>query len=397
MLVMTTSGEHIPPSYLQNEEVRSDQERIDKKFMRAAIRLARKHEGLTAENPSVAAFVVKYVDGQPVIIGRGVTAIGGRPHAEVLALEEAGHAAKDTHVYVTLEPCSHYGKTSPCADALIRAGVARVIVAANDPDERVSGQGFEKLRTAGIKVVHNVLAQEAEYGLAGYLMRKRNKRPFVTLKIAMTKDGLIGVRGGKQIKITSDISNGQVQILRALNDAILVGAGTVQNDNPTLTCRLNSLEHRSPVRVIIDRSFKISPASNLVQTAEQHKLIIATNSDATNSDVTNTKAYEELGVEILPFTSLDGDEQLSELLSRLATSDVSTLLVEGGAKVASSFLNAGYVDRIVVFQSDQDLDVVSGAPTVKTPFTPDNMLPGFTLKNKLTFGPDVMYEYEKIN
>jgi diaminohydroxyphosphoribosylaminopyrimidine deaminase/5-amino-6-(5-phosphoribosylamino)uracil reductase len=392
MLVMTTSGEHIPPSHPQNEEVRSDQEIIDRKFMRAAIRLARKHEGLTAENPSVAALVVKYVDDKPVIIGRGVTAIGGRPHAEVLALKEAGSAAKDAHIYVTLEPCSHFGKTPPCADALIKAGVSRVVVAANDPDDRVSGQGFEKLREAGIEVVQNILSSQAEFGLAGYLMRKRYVRPFVTLKMAMSKDGLIGARDGQQIKITSEISNGQVQVLRALNDAILVGSGTVQNDNPTLTCRLNGLKHRSPVRVVMDRNLGISSTSNLVQTAKQHKLIVATSSDTLNS-----QTYEKFGVEILPIRSSKDDDQITELLNYLGKSDVSTLLVEGGAQIASSFLNAGYVDRIIVFQSEEELDVAAGAPTVKAPLTPENLPQGFLLKNKLTFGPDVMYEYEKLN
>ncbi|MEP2978018.1 MAG: bifunctional diaminohydroxyphosphoribosylaminopyrimidine deaminase/5-amino-6-(5-phosphoribosylamino)uracil reductase RibD [Lentilitoribacter sp.] len=389
---MTTSGEHIPAFDFQNEEVRLNQEIIDKKFMCAAIRLARKHEGLTAENPSVSALVVKYFDGLPVVMGAGVTAIGGRPHAEVLALNEAGSAAKGAHIYVTLEPCSHYGKTPPCAEAIIKAGVTRVVVAANDPDDRVSGRGFEKLRVAGIEVVENLLSQEAEYGLAGYLMRKRHARPFVTLKMAMSKDGLIGVCNGRQIKITSEISNGQVQVLRALNDAILVGSGTVQNDNPTLTCRLNGLKHRSPIRVVMDRKFGISTASNLVQTAKQYKLIVATSSEKSNS-----QAYKELGVETLPIKSSENDNQLAELFNHLGQCDVSTLLVEGGSKIASSFLNAGYVDRIVIFQSDEKLDVAAGVPTVKAPITPENMPQGFLLKNKLTFGSDVMYEYEKIS
>lgn len=389
MLVMTASREPVFASSFRSDEIRFDQEQIDQKFMRAAIRYARQNEGLTAENPSVAALVVKYINDQPIIIGRGVTAPGGRPHAEVLALNEAGPEAKGAHAYVTLEPCSHFGKTPPCVIALIEAGIARVVVAANDPDDRVSGRGFEKLRAAGIEVVQNILATQAEYGLAGYLTRKRKKRPFVTLKLAMSHDGYIGSRDGQQIKITGTISNGQVQILRALNDAILVGAGTVQNDNPTLTCRLNGLEHRSPVRVVMDRSLKISTASNLVQTALQHKLVIAT-----NSDVSNTQAYEELGAEILPFTSFNNNDQLAELLNYLATSDISTLLVEGGAKIASSFLNAGYVDRIVIFQSDEDLKDVSGAAAVKAPLTPDNIPQEFKLKNKLTFGTDVMYEYE---
>lgn len=392
MPVMTTSGTHNPASHPQNEEVRSDQEKIDQKFMRTAIRLARRHEGQTAENPSVAALVVKYIDNQPVIVGRGVTAIGGRPHAEVEALNEAGAAAKGAHVYVTLEPCSHFGKTPPCADALINAGVSRVVVAANDPDDRVSGRGFEKLREAGIEVVENMLSQEAEYGLAGYLMRKCNVRPFVTLKMAMTNDGFIGVSDGRQVKITGPISNGQVQILRALNDAILVGAGTVENDNPSLNCRLQGLEHRSPIRVVMDRNLRLSAQSNLVQTAKEHRLIVATCSE--NAD---KNAYLDNQVEFIEFSSSESAAQIKELLEHLAKEQISTILVEGGAQIASSFLHPGYVDRILIFQAAENLEVEDDALSVKAPITPDNLPQGFKLKNKLTFGTDVMYEYEKSN
>ncbi|MEP2947757.1 MAG: bifunctional diaminohydroxyphosphoribosylaminopyrimidine deaminase/5-amino-6-(5-phosphoribosylamino)uracil reductase RibD [Lentilitoribacter sp.] len=389
---MTTSGTHNPASHPQNEEVRSDQEKIDQKFMRTAIRLARRHEGQTAENPSVAALVVKYIDHQPVIVGKGVTAIGGRPHAEVEALNEAGTAAKGSHVYVTLEPCSHFGKTPPCADALINAGVSRVVVAANDPDDRVSGKGFEKLRAAGIEVVKNLLSQKAEYGLAGYLMRKRNVRPFVTLKMAMTNDGFIGVSDGRQVKITGPISNGQVQILRAINDAILVGAGTVENDNPSLNCRLQGLEHRSPIRVVMDRNLRLSAQSTLVQTAKEHRLIVATRSKSADKN-----AYLENQVEFIEFSSSESAAQIKELLEHLAKEQVSTILVEGGAQIASSFLNAGYVDRILIFQSAMNLDVEDDTLSVKAPIAPDNLPQGFKLKNKLTFGTDVMYEYEKSN
>ncbi len=392
MLLMTANGKHNPKAHSQNEKIHSDQEYIDQKFMQAAIRYARRHEGLTAENPSVAAFVIQYIDDQPVIIGRGVTALGGRPHAEVQALEEAGEAAKGADVYVTLEPCSHYGKTPPCADALIRAGVKRVIVAADDPDERVAGQGFAKLRAAGIEVVEKTIASAAEYGLAGYLKRKRQSRPFVTLKMAMTKDGYIGAHSGEQVKITGAVSNGQVQVLRAINDAILVGAGTVENDNPTLTCRLNGLEYRSPARVILDRRLKTPVNSNLVQTADKHKLIIATKADLTGAD-----DYLKCGVELLHLSADENEAQLSELLSHLATFDISTLLIEGGAKIAKSFLAAGFVDRIILFQSNTNLDVKEDATKVKAPLTPDKMPEGFALKNKLTFGTDLMYEYEKVN
>lgn len=392
MLLMTANGKHNPKAHSQNEKIHSEQEYIDQKFMQAAIRYARRHAGLTAENPSVAAFVIQYIDDQPVIMGRGVTALGGRPHAEVQALEEAGEAAKGADVYVTLEPCSHYGKTPPCADALIRAGVKRVIVAADDPDERVAGQGFAKLRAAGIEVVEQTLVSAAEYGLAGYLKRKRQSRPFVTLKMAMTKDGYIGAHSGEQVKITGAVSNGQVQVLRAINDAILVGAGTVENDNPTLTCRLNGLEYRSPARVILDRRLKIPVNSNLVQTADKHKLIIATNADPSSVDV-----YKKHGAEVLHLSASEDDAQLDELLSHLASSDISTLLVEGGAQIAESFLVAGFVDRIILFQSNTNLDVKDDAVKVKAPLSPDNMPHGFALKNKLTFGTDLMYEYEKVN
>lgn len=392
MPVMTTSGTHNLSSHPQNDEVRSDQEKIDQKFMHTAIRLARRHEGQTAENPSVAALVVKYIDHHPIIVGRGVTAIGGRPHAEVAALNEAGALAKGAHVYVTLEPCSHFGKTPPCADALIEAGVSRVVVAANDPDDRVSGKGFEKLRAAGIEVVENMLSQEAEYGLAGYLMRKCHARPYVTLKMAMTNDGFIGVSDGQQVKITGAISNGQVQILRAINDAILVGAGTVENDNPSLTCRLNGLENRSPIRVVLDRNLRLSAQSTLVQTANEHRLIVATRSESADK-----KAYLEKQVEFLELSSSESAVQIKELLVHLAKEQVSTILVEGGAQIASSFLHAGYVDRILIFQSAENLDVQDDALSVKAPITPDNLPQGFKLKNKLTFGTDVMYEYEKLN
>lgn len=389
---MTANGSQNPQAHSQNEKIRSDQEHIDQRFMQAAVRYARRHEGLTAENPSVAAFVVQYLDNQPVIIGRGVTALGGRPHAEVQALQEAGNAAKGADIYVTLEPCSHYGKTPPCADALIKAGVKRVIVAADDPDERVAGQGFAKLRNAGIEVIEKVLAPEAEYDLAGYLMRKRQSRPFVTLKMAITNDGYIGLRDGEQVKITGAISNGQVQILRAINDAILVGAGTVENDNPTLTCRLKGLEHRSPTRVVLDRSLTTPIKSNLVQTAEKHNLIIATKTGNADAD-----DYKKHGAEVLHLSVSEDNAQLDELLSHLAKSDISTLLVEGGAMIAESFIKAGFVDRIVLFQSSVDLDAKEDAAKVKAPITPDNMPQGFALKNKLTFGTDLMYEYEKIN
>lgn len=387
---MEASGVQNHTSLVTADNARLNSDKIDQKYMAAAIRYARQHEGLTAENPSVGALIVRFNGDAPTIVGRGVTAIGGRPHAEVIALQEAGAKAHGACAYVTLEPCSHFGQTPPCANALIQAGITRVVVAANDPDPRVAGNGFDTLRAAGIEVVTDVMAQEAEYGLAGYLMRKTKNRPFVTLKLAMTADNFIGASNGEQVKITDKISNGQVQIMRAINDAILVGIGTVINDDPNLTCRLTGLEHRSPIRVVLDRKLQMSARSKLVQTAKQHKLILATQSE---SEI--LAALVNNDVDIVSLKSADNKAQLNELLQHLAINGISTVLVEGGAQVAASFLNAGLVDRLVIFQSSDDLEIEDRKLAVAAPITPQKIGSGFSLKNQLTFGSDIMYEYDR--
>jgi diaminohydroxyphosphoribosylaminopyrimidine deaminase/5-amino-6-(5-phosphoribosylamino)uracil reductase len=212
---------------------------LDRRFMAAAIRFARWHQGRTGSNPSVATLIVREIDGAPVIIGRGVTAVGGRPHAEQQALAEAGDSARGATAYVTLEPCAHHGRTPPCAEALVSAGIKRVVAAASDPDDRVSGRGYQILRNAGIEVEEGVLAQEAARDLSGYLTRRVKNRAHVTLKLALSRNGKIGRRDGRQVLITGDISNRQVHALRAQSDVILIGIGTAINDDPLLTCRLD--------------------------------------------------------------------------------------------------------------------------------------------------------------
>lgn len=383
---MTTS----PPTdrlHYVGESGQQQQIRLDQRYMSAAIRFARKHEGLTGDNPSVGALIVRFENNQPIIVGRGVTQIGGRPHAEVVALNEAGDLAKGACAYVTLEPCAHFGKTPPCANALIAAGITRVVVATNDPDTRVSGKGFDTLRAAGIDIVTDVLAEKAEYGLAGFLTRTTKDRPFITLKLAMTADGIMGAHSGEQIKITNATSNAQVHVLRAINDAILVGSGTVINDDPSLSCRLSGLEGRSPTRVILDRRLQISAKSQLLQTADKTPTIIATNS---TSPIFGP--LQNLGVELIDLTEVNDDQQLFHVLDNLAEQGFSTILVEGGARVAAVFLKSGFVDRLVIFQSDRTLGVIDGA--VNAPVTPQNAGDHFILKNQLTFGSDIMYEYE---
>lgn len=363
---------------------------IDSKFMAAAIRLARRHEGLSGDNPSVGAIIVKFDNDDPLIVGHGVTAIGGRPHAEPQALQQAGDLAKGATIYVTLEPCAHFGNTPPCVGALIDAGIARVVIAVEDPDPRVAGKGIETLRQAGIEVVTNVLRDQALPGLAGFLSLTERQRPYVTLKLAMTADGIMGARSGEQVKITGVVSNGQVHIMRALADGILVGSETVNNDDPSLTCRLPGLEYRSPKRIILDRQLSISAKSRIIQSADEAPVAIATKSD---NEI--LKVLKNQNVDII---SLEGDEssdQLEYLLAQLAEDDISTLLVEGGAQITRSFLEAKLVDRLVIFRSNNEVRDVSKADAVDAPITPQTVTEEFSLKNQMTFGDDVMYEYER--
>lgn len=244
--------------------------REDERFMAAALRLARRNLGLTSTNPSVGCIIVN----EGTIVGRAVTAPGGRPHAETQALAEAGEQARGATAYVTLEPCSHHGKTPPCADALIASGIARVVVSILDPDERVAGRGVVMLRDAGIAVDIGTLHEEGRRVLEAYLMRQRKKRPHVTLKLAVSADGMIGRRGEGQVRISGAVARAQVQILRAETDAILVGIGTAVADDPQLTVRLPGLEERSPIRIVLDRRLDLPLDSKLVRTARDVPLIV---------------------------------------------------------------------------------------------------------------------------
>ena len=242
----------------------------DERFMAAAIRLSRRNLGLTATNPSVACLIVR--DG--AVVGSAVTAPGGRPHAETQALAMAGEAARGATAYVTLEPCSHHGKTPPCADALISSGVARVVVSVTDPDERVAGRGLSMLRDAGIAVETGVLEAEGRAALTAYLTRQTKKRPHVTLKLAVSSDGMLGRLGEGQVAITRLVSRGQVHVARAETDAILIGIGTALADDPELTCRLPGLESRSPVRIVLDPRVELPPASKLARSARDVPVIV---------------------------------------------------------------------------------------------------------------------------
>ncbi|WP_390624974.1 bifunctional diaminohydroxyphosphoribosylaminopyrimidine deaminase/5-amino-6-(5-phosphoribosylamino)uracil reductase RibD [Pseudorhizobium xiangyangii] len=346
--------------------------------MAAAMRLSRWHTGQTETNPSVAAVLVK--DG--AIVGAAVTAPGGRPHAESQALAMAGEKARGATLYVTLEPCSHHGRTPPCADATVAAGVARVVVGLTDPDPRVSGCGLAILRDAGIEVESGVLEEEGRQVLRAYLMRQTRGRPYVTLKLAVSADGMIGRKGNGQVAITGPAARAQVHVLRAETDAILVGIGTALADDPELTVRLPGLEGRSPVRIVLDRGLDLPPTSKLASTARHVPVLNVTISP---SGPQRQEQLQEAGVEVLEA------ENLHTLLNALAARGLSSLLVEGGAGVARNFLDAGLVDRILLFESD----VVIGEAGIESPVVHSDIPDGFSLVRSGTFATDRYYEYER--
>lgn len=360
----------------------------DRRYMAAAIRLARKHAGLTSTNPSVGTLIVRDDGDGPVIVGRGVTDIGGRPHAETEALAQAGARARGATAYVTLEPCAHHGRTPPCASALVSAGVARVVGAASDPDSRVSGKGYAILRDAGIEVVEGVLAAEAADAMAGYLIRSLRKRPEVILKLALSVDGMIGKPGEGQIAITGAVARRQVHLMRAAVDAVIIGIGTALEDDPELTVRLPGLSARSPARIVLDRQARLPADSKLARSARAVPLLIAACAEA---DPSRKAELERTGARMLATETYDDRVALPELLEDLAAQGMSSVLVEGGAATARHFLEEGLVDRIALFSGA----VVIGEGGLAAPIDASRMPPGFELVREASFGDDRYQEWTR--
>jgi diaminohydroxyphosphoribosylaminopyrimidine deaminase/5-amino-6-(5-phosphoribosylamino)uracil reductase len=331
---------------------------VDRRMMAAALRLGRRNLGMTRPNPSVGAIIVRDDGGTPVVVGRGWTAEGGRPHAETEALAEAGEAARGATAYVTLEPCAHHGGTPPCSEALVKAGVARVVYAIDDPDPRVSGMGREILEAAGIKVTSGVLRDQALRDHAGHISRVTKGRPHVILKLAVSADGMIGKREGERMMITSPPALTAVQAMRAEADAVAIGIGTVLVDDPRLTVRLAGLEKRSPVRVILDASARLPLQSKLVATAREVPVIDVVGPEA---PAASKEALAEAGVRIVEVGDGSGGVNLEAAMKRLAEEDVTRVLVEGGSRVASSLVAADLVDEVIIFRAP----VVVGAGGVR--------------------------------
>jgi diaminohydroxyphosphoribosylaminopyrimidine deaminase/5-amino-6-(5-phosphoribosylamino)uracil reductase len=323
---------------------------VDARFMAAAIALARRGLGLCAPNPAVGALIVK--DG--AICGRGWTKPGGRPHAETVALREAGQRARGATLYVTLEPCSHHGKTPPCAEAVIKAGIVRVVSAVEDPDPRVSGRGYRLLKDAGIEVTAGVLAEAALRANLGHILRVTNQRPMVTLKLALTSDGFAG--GGDdqpRLAITGSVANGLVHILRSMHDAILVGCRTVLTDDPLLNVRLPGLEARKPLRVVLDSNLSIPLSSRLVATAAAYPTLIIAGDGAPESAVGRLKS-KHVEVALAPRDEA-GRVDLAAALSHLAARGVTRVFCEGGPTIAQTVFSAALADEVLLFKSPKAL------------------------------------------
>jgi diaminohydroxyphosphoribosylaminopyrimidine deaminase/5-amino-6-(5-phosphoribosylamino)uracil reductase len=330
----------------------------DRRFMAAALRLGRRNLGATAPNPAVGAIIVRNDDGWPVVVGRGFTAPGGRPHAETEALAEAGEAARGATAYVTLEPCAHHGGTPPCSEALVKAGVGRVVYAIDDPDPRVAGKGRAILEAAGIAVTSGVLRDEAALAHAGHISRVTRGRPHVILKLAVSADGMIGKRQGERMMITSPPALTSVQGMRVEADAVAVGIGTVLVDDPRLTVRLPGLEQRSPLRVIFDATARLPLGSKLVTTARAVPVAVVTGPEA---PVERKEALAEAGVRVIEVGDGSGGVNLEAALRQLAEIGITRLLVEGGSRVASSLVGLDAVDEVILFRAP----VVVGADGVR--------------------------------
>ena len=364
----------------------------DQRFMELALTLGRRGQGRTWPNPAVGAVVVR--DG--VAVGRGWTQPGGRPHAEPEALARAGEAARGATLYVTLEPCSHFGKSPPCADAVIAAGVARVVCAIEDPNPEVAGHGHARLRAAGITVDIGLGAAQAARDHAGHFRRVRDKRPHVILKLAVSADDRIAAAGHRPVAITGEAAKARVHLLRAQCDAILVGIGTVLADDPLLTCRLPGMEARSPVRVVLDRALRISGISRLVHSARETPLWVMTSnlSEAPAAMKLGAAGAQVIRVATTTAPTAPGLE-LSAVLHALAEKGITRLLVEGGARVASSFVAAGLVDEVWLLRGPGTIGA-DGVPALDAlPLSALTGSPTFKPRASETLQNDTLTVYER--
>ena len=316
----------------------------DLRFMTLALALGRRGLGRAWPNPAVGAVIVK--NGE--IVGRGWTQPGGRPHGEIEALRRAGAMARGATLYVTLEPCSHHGKSPPCADAVIAGGIARVVSAMEDPNPEVAGRGHARLRGAGIVVDVGLEAATARRDHAGHIRRMRDGRPQVMLKLAISADGKVAGQGGRPVAITREAVRNRVHLMRAHSDALMTGIGTVLADDPVLTCRLPGMIKVSPARVVLDSKLRLPPQSRLFATARDTPLWIVTGEHTPAAAEGAARAH---GAEVVRTVEKNGRLDLHAVLKLLATRGITRLMVEPGPTLASALVEADLIDEAVFFHS----------------------------------------------
>ena len=364
--------------------------RTDADFMSAALALGRRGLGLTADNPAVGALIVR--DG--MVVGQGWTQPGGRPHAERMALQNAGAAAKGATLYVTLEPCSHYGRTPPCADAIRSAGIARVVSAMEDPDSRVSGKGHAMLRAAGITVDVGAGGQAALRANLGHILRVTQGRPMVTLKLAETADGYAaGDEHDPRLNITGAAANGRTHVMRAMHDAIMVGIGTVRADDPLMTVRLPGVENLKPLRVVLDTHLRLSPRSRLARSAADARVLAIAGPEAPDY---SAAALADEGIEVARVASINGHIDLRAALALLAERGHSRVFSEGGPRIGAQLIASGLADEVVMITAEKPF----GREGVRA--LSDNARAiladptRYTLASEAQFGSDRMRTYERV-
>ena len=343
-------------------------------FLHRALELARKGIGLTSPNPCVGAVVV---DSEGRVIGEGTHTFEGIKHAEVLALERAGEKARGATLYINLEPCSHQGRTGACADAVIAAGVRRVVACMQDPNPLVAGKGFERLRNAGVSVASGILEEEAKVLNEAFAKYTRRRTPLVTLKSAMTLDGKIapppgelhhptalGSGGASGGWITSEVARGHVQELRHRHDAIMVGVGTIIADDPLLTDRSGLPRRRPLLRVIVDSRLRLPPESRVVKTAKDDVLVLCSFAEEKRK-----RELQDQGIRVeqVPVGVGDGRPDMAQIARRLGTMEITSLLVEGGAMINGAALASGIVDKVFLYYAPKILAGTGSVPFATGP------------------------------
>ena len=369
-------------------------EATDIRFMRIAMALAERGLGNVWPNPAVGCVIIN--NGH--IIGRGWTGPGGRPHAETEALKRAGDAARGATAYITLEPCAHFGKTPPCADALVNAGIKRAVIAITDPDPRTAGRGIQKLIDAGISVSEGILKTEAENINAGFFSLIKNKKPIFALKIAASSDGCIAASVGTRTDITGSIAKNLGHMLRASHDVVLFGIATLLIDDPEYTCRLPGMENRTPIRALLDSNLRIPLDARILKTLDKNELWIFC---LPGADVKKQSALEDLGAKVIIVEKPGADARpdLDWIASYLGESGVSRVLIESGGKLNQAFMKAGLVDDIHWFSSPSKLghgaipafDEITIAKDVL-----NGNIQGFQMTDKRACGDDTYMAFKKI-